>query len=222
MSGKHQDCLGSGFGQLGLLYGGKKAIRKSTGMVFRVDEGAVMSMFKKLFMVGTGVVIGVAGTLWMARGPVSAVWAANDRFEDYIMTTGAVLVNRRSPSDGVWLLDYRTGRLLGTVIDQSTGTITGWAELDLVQEFGIPPRNNVHFMMTTGSVNGFQSALYLAETVSGKFGVYTMGLRSDGQAGIAIRRQDITTFRAAGNAAAGQLPAAAPLAPLPPVAPVGN
>ena len=191
-------------------------------MVFRVDEGAVMSMFKKLFMVGTGVVIGVAGTLWMARGPVSAVWAANDRFEDYIMTTGAVLVNRRSPSDGVWLLDYRTGRLLGTVIDQSTGTITGWAELDLVQEFGIPPRNNVHFMMTTGSVNGFQSALYLAETVSGKFGVYTMGLRSDGQAGIAIRRQDITTFRAAGNAAAGQLPAAAPLAPLPPVAPVGN
>ena len=191
-------------------------------MVFRVDEGAVMSMFKKLFMIGTGVVIGVAGTLWMARGPVSAVWAANDRFEDYIMTTGAVLVNRRSPSDGVWLLDYRTGRLLGTVIDQSTGTITGWAELDLVQEFGIPPRNNVHFMMTTGSVNGFQSALYLAETVSGKFGVYTMGLRSDGQAGIAIRRQDITTFRAAGNAAAGQLPAAAPLAPLPPVAPVGN
>jgi hypothetical protein len=191
-------------------------------MVFRVDEGAVMSMFKKLFMVGTGVVIGVAGTLWMARGPVSAVWAANDRFEDYIMTTGAVLVNRRSPSDGVWLLDYRTGRLLGTVIDQSTGTITGWAELDLVQEFGIPPRNNVHFMMTTGSVNGFQSALYLAETVSGKFGVYTMGLRSDGQAGIAIRRQDITTFRAAGNAAAAQLPAAAPLAPLPPVAPVGN
>jgi hypothetical protein len=165
MSGKHQDCLGSGFGQLGLLYGGKKAIRKSTGMVFRVDEGAVMSMFKKLFMVGTGVVIGVAGTLWMARGPVSAVWAANDRFEDYIMTTGAVLVNRRSPSDGVWLLDYRTGRLLGTVIEQSTGTITGWAELDLVQEFGIPPRNNVHFMMTTGSVNGFQSALYLAETV---------------------------------------------------------
>jgi len=191
-------------------------------MVFRVDEGAVMSMFKKLFMIGTGVVIGVAGTLWMARGPVSAVWAANDRFEDYIMTTGAVLVNRRSPSDGVWLLDYRTGRLLGTVIDQSTGTITGWAELDLVQEFGIPPRNNVHFMMTTGSVNGFQSALYLAETVSGKFGVYTMGLRSDGQAGIAIRRQDITTFRAAGNAAAAQLPAAAPLAPLPPVAPVGN
>lgn len=194
-------------------------MRLATGMVFMVERGTVMSLYKTLFMVGTGLILGVTGTLWLARGPVSTVWAANDRFEDYIMTTGAVLVNRRSPSDGVWLLDYRTGRLLGTVIDQSTGTITGWAELDLVQEFGIPPRNNVHFMMTTGSVNGFQSALYLAETVSGKFGVYTMGLRSDGQPGIAIRRQDITTFRAAGNGAAGQLPAAAPL---PPAAPAGN
>lgn len=197
-------------------------MRFATGMVFMVERGTVMSLYKTLFMVGTGLILGVTGTLWLARGPVSTVWAANDRFEDYIMTTGAVLVNRRSPSDGVWLLDYRTGRLLGTVIDQSTGTITGWAELDLVQEFGIPPRNNVHFMMTTGSVNGFQSALYLAETVSGKFGVYTMGLRSDGQPGIAIRRQDITTFRAAWNGAAGQLPAAAPLAPLPPAAPAGN
>ncbi len=197
-------------------------MRLATGMVFMVERGTVMSLYKTMFMVGTGLILGITGTLWLARGPVSTVWAANDRFEDYIMTTGAVLVNRRSPSDGVWLLDYRTGRLLGTVIDQSTGTITGWAELDLVQEFGIPPRNNVHFMMTTGSVNGFQSALYLAETVSGKFGVYTMGLRSDGQPGIAIRRQDITTFRAAGNGAAGQLPAAAPLAPLPPAAPAGN
>ena len=197
-------------------------MRFATGMVFMVERGTVMSLYKTMFMVGTGLILGVTGTLWLARGAVSTVWAANDRFEDYIMTTGAVLVNRRSPSDGVWLLDYRTGRLLGTVIDQSTGTITGWAELDLVQEFGIPPRNNVHFMMTTGSVNGFQSALYLAETVSGKFGVYTMGLRSDGQPGIAIRRQDITTFRAAGNGAAGQLPAAAPLAPLPPAAPAGN
>ena len=93
-------------------------MRFATGMVFMVERGTVMSLYKTLFMVGTGLILGVTGTLWLARGPVSTVWAANDRFEDYIMTTGAVLVNRRSPSDGVWLLDYRTGRLLGTVIDQ--------------------------------------------------------------------------------------------------------
>ena len=40
--------------------------------------------------------------------------ATCDRFEDYIMCTGACAVNPRSPTDGVWLLDYRAGKLLGT------------------------------------------------------------------------------------------------------------
>lgn len=165
-----------------------------------------------------GIAMGVTGGWWLTKGTVNHVWAANDRHEDYIMTTGTVLVNRRVPTDGVWMLDYRTGRLLGTVIDQASGTITGWAELDLVQEFGIPPRQNVHFLMTTGMVNGYQSALYLAETVSGKFGVYTMGLRSDGKSGIAIRRQDLTAFRQ--QAPAGQpAPGGMPVDPMVPAAP---
>ena len=40
-----------------------------------------------------------------------------------------------------------------------------------------------------------QAALYLAETNSGKFGVYTMGPRPDGTPGLSIRRHDLTTFR---------------------------
>lgn len=169
-----------------------------------------------VFTFAFGIAIGAVAASWLANGRPAAVWAANDRHEDYIMTTGTVLVNRRVPTDGIWMLDYRTGRLLGTVIDQASGTITGWAELDLVQEFGIPPRQNVHFLMTTGMVNGYQSALYLAETVSGKFGVYTMGLRSDGKSGIAIRRQDLTTFRP--QTAAGQ-PVPGPAVPLGAVVP---
>lgn len=178
----------------------------------------IRQALKSFAMLGLGIAMGGAGVCWLTKGPVTHVWAANDRHEDYIMTTGTVLVNRRVPTDGVWMLDYRTGRLLGTVIDQASGTITGWADLDLVQEFGIPPRQNVHFLMTTGMVNGYQSALYLAETVSGKFGVYTMGLRSDGKSGIAIRRQDLTTFRQqapAGQPAVGGVPAD----PMVPVAP---
>lgn len=176
----------------------------------------IRKSFGKLALFGFGFALGCAVFWGLAQGPVGHVWAANDRHEDYIMTTGTVLVNRRVPTDGVWMLDYRTGRLLGTVIDQASGTITGWAELDLVHEFGIPPRQNVHFLMTTGMVNGYQSALYLAETVSGKFGVYTMGLRSDGKPGIAIRRQDLTAFRQ--QAPAGQPGVAGPVAPVMPPA----
>jgi hypothetical protein len=49
-------------------------------------------------------------------------------------------------------------------------------------------------MMTTGYITQGQSALYLAETTTGQFGVYTMGPGVNGN-GIAIRRHDLTKFR---------------------------
>jgi hypothetical protein len=143
-----------------------------------------------------GLVLGaVIAGLYLA--PTHTALAANDRFEDYIMCTGAVGITPRAPTDGVWLLDYRSGKLLGTVIDRSLGRIIGWAEVDLVNEFGIPPRQNVHFLMTTGNISQGQAALYVAETTTGKFGVYTMGPRADNLPGVTIRRHDLVMFRQA-------------------------
>lgn len=144
----------------------------------------------------TGLVLGavVAGTYIGQNQPAQA---ANDRYEDYIMCTGAVAVTPRAPTDGVWLLDYRSGKLLGTVIDRAAGKIIGWAEVDLVSEFSIPPRQNVHFLMTTGNIAQGQAALYVAETTTGKFGVYTLGPRPNGEAGLTIRRHDMLMFRQA-------------------------
>ena len=119
---------------------------------------------------------------------------SNDRFEDYVMCTGAVAVNTRTPLEGVWLLDYRAGKLLATVIDRGSGKIGGWAEVDLTKEFGIPPKQNVHFMMTTGTIAQGQAALYVAETTSGKFGVYTLGADPTGM-GLTIRKHDMVNFR---------------------------
>lgn len=149
-----------------------------------------------------GVVIGLIVGLGLGigyRGLNQPVWAMVDRHEDSILCTGPVAVNNSVRTDGIWLLDYRTGKLLGTLIDRNSGKVANWAEVDLVNEFGVPPRKNVHFMMITGSIAQGQAALYLAETVSGKFGVYTMGPRQDGQVGIAIRRHDMTTFRPDGR-----------------------
>jgi hypothetical protein len=80
------------------------------------------------------------------------------------------------------------------VIDRSQGKIVGWAEVDLATELGLAARADVHFMMTTGYITQGQSALYLAETSTGQFGVYTMGPGANGN-GIAIRRHDLTKFR---------------------------
>jgi hypothetical protein len=147
-----------------------------------------------------GLLSGIVGTLLYGNPnvvpPLVRASGSNDRYQDYVMCTGAVSVTPRAPTDGVWMLDYKAGKLLGTVIDRVLGKIVGWAEVDLVTEFGIPPKQDVHFMMTTGSIAQGQAALYVAEVITGKFGVYTLGPSADGQ-GVIIRRHDLTTFRAA-------------------------
>lgn len=150
----------------------------------------------RLVWVAAGVVIGaVAAGVFLARPKLAL--AGNDRFEDYIISTGAVAGPGRNPTDGVWLLDYRSGKLLATVIDRTTGKIVGWGEADLVSEFNIAPRQGVHFVMTTGLVAHGQSALYIAETTTGKLGVYSIGPRPGGEPGVAIIKHDLVNFRQA-------------------------
>jgi len=142
-----------------------------------------------------GLVLGGGGMLLYLSKPKEALASNNDRFEDFILCTGPVSVLPKFPTDGVWLLDYRAGKLLGTVIDRNTGKIVTWAEVDLVAEFAIQPKQNVHFMMTTGTITVGQAALYVAETTTGKFAVYTMGPRLDNRPGVIIRRHDMVLFR---------------------------
>jgi hypothetical protein len=166
-----------------------------------------------------GVFFGVTAGLILAAlyfgQPKPAGAASNDRYEDYIMCTGAVSINPRVQTDGLWLLDYRSGKLLGTVVDKTTGKIVGFAEVDLTAEFGLVAKQDVHFLMTTGHITQGQSALYLAETSTGKFGVYTMGPGNNGM-GIAIRRHDLTSFRQVAAPAAAT--PAAPINAGPPLA----
>jgi len=96
-------------------------------------------------------------------------------------------------------LDYRSGKLLATIVDRSVGKTVGFAEMDLVSEFGVAPNQNVHFLMTTGTIAAGQAALYLAETNTGKFGVFTLGPSPDGNSGVTILRHDMTSFRRTKN-----------------------
>jgi len=162
-----------------------------------------MKDFGRFLWLLLGLLLGGVGAAVYIGSSRPALASSNDRFEDYILCTGPVTVTPLVQTDGVWLLDYRAGKLLGTVIDRNVGKIVNWAEVDLVQEFNIPPKQNVHFMMTTGTITQGQAALYIAETTTGRFGVYTMGPRPDGRPGLVIRRHDLTVFRAQ-QPAAGQ------------------
>jgi hypothetical protein len=143
-----------------------------------------------------GLLLGAIGVgLWFGHERAAQAGSGNDRFEDYILCTGPVSLTAKGQTDGVWLLDYKAGKLLGTVIDRNQGKIIGWAEVDLVTEFNLPPRQNVHFLMVTGQITQTQAALYIAETTSGKFGVYSMAARQDNTPGVVINRHDMVMFR---------------------------
>ena len=161
---------------------------------------------------GSGVLVAV---LVLGQKPATvAIAGSNDRHEDYVMATGAVNINPKLQTDGVWLLDYKSGKLLGSVIDKAQGKMIGWTEVDLVSEFDVAPKQDVHFLMTTGWISAGQSALYIAETTTGKFGVYTRGLAPTGT-GIIIRRHDLASFRANRPAAPAPVMPAGPAEKLP-------
>jgi hypothetical protein len=149
----------------------------------------------KILWLSAGVFLGGLCTYLCVGNFREAQAATADRYEDFVMVTGPVSLFPGITLEGVWLLDYRAGKLLGSVIDRNLGKITSWAEVDLVSEFGIAPKQNVHFMMSTGNISPGQAALYVAETTTGKFGIYTMGPRPDGKAGMIIRRHDLVLFR---------------------------
>jgi len=154
-----------------------------------------MKDFGRILWLGIGVALGVTAS-WGFLTQSKPAHATNDRYEDYIICTGPVAIKPFAPTDGIWLLDYRSGKLLGSLIDRNQGKIVSWAEVDLVSEFGIQPKQDVHFMMTTGTITHGQAALYVAETTTGKFAIYTMGARPDSRPGVAIRRHDQSLFRA--------------------------
>ena len=148
----------------------------------------------RILWMATGLLLGCLGAILYFEQPRVA-HAYNDRADDFVLCTGAVAMNPGAPTEGVWVLDYRAGKLLGTVIDRRNGKLVGWAEVDLLAEFKIQPKQDVHFMMTCGMIAQGQAALYLAETATGKFGVYSMGPRPDNRGGVVIRRHDMVYFR---------------------------
>src|SRR5437868_368745 len=89
------------------------------------------AMSNNRFMwMAAGIAVGMAAAMFYLGHPQPAGAASNDRYQDTIMATGAVSMNARVQTDGVWLLDYKSGKLLGTVIDRTQGKIVGWAEVD--------------------------------------------------------------------------------------------
>ena len=56
---------------------------------------------------------------------IAPALAGTDHSQDYIITTGPITmgIGPLGTADGIWMLDYRAGKLLGTVVDPNIGRI---------------------------------------------------------------------------------------------------
>jgi hypothetical protein len=124
--------------------------------------------------------------------PVPLRAGAGDRSGEAIVATGPVhmefdeTVKASIPLEALYFLDYKGGRLLGTVPSfrqtaVSTKLIDTFAERDLVADFkldlDIGPRP--HFLMTTGALGAYSAGwapLYVFETTSSQLAIYRMQL----------------------------------------------
>ena len=164
-----------------------------------------------MLALGIGVAMGWVGSGWRA----APMWAgAGDRAGECIVATGPVLMEydnatkSQIPLEALYFLDYKGGRLLGTVPtyrlgDGRTQILDGFAERDLCADFKLDlaggPRPR--FLMTTGSLGRFSSGwapLYVFETTTSQVGRLPDAGRPD------VRSERADAVRAGGPAQLSQ------------------
>jgi hypothetical protein len=146
-------------------------------------------------LLAVGAAAGLAGG-WLLFAPTNPAHAAADRNGETVVCTGPISVGGLGHDfEGVWLLDYRSGKLLAGVIQKQDAKIAAWADVSLASEFNLTPASEPKFVMTTGMAGKGASVLYLAEATTGKMGVYSMTLVDVVKGTVTIRRHDMSSFR---------------------------
>jgi hypothetical protein len=151
--------------------------------------------------VSTGLVLGIGVILgWLLASvprPLPKAYAlGGDRWGDKIVASGPVTVRYderlRAPlkQDALYYLDYRGGRLLGTIpsYQQSGATvklIDTFAERDLVADFKLDTETGPkpHFLMTTCEIGAYSmgwAPLFVFETETNQVATYRIQQQSVG------------------------------------------
>ena len=136
-------------------------------MVGKLKESAVL-------WIVLGVLLGFTATWLFHDQPAQAT--ATDRNEEFAIATGLL----QRDLEAVYLLDFRTGMLMATVMNTQTGQFQPFSSRRLANDFRIDPRSKPRFIMVTGRMQAATSRvpinhlLYVAEVNSGVMCAYFM------------------------------------------------
>jgi hypothetical protein len=165
-------------------------------------------MFKKhgnqsavWLLIGLVAGLGVAG-VFQAQPSFAT---ATDHADEFAIATGPL---NDGTIEAVYLLDFKTGSLLGTVMSRQAGKFQAYYKRDLGPDFGLKAGQKPKFIMVTGLMQATTSqvpighALYVAELNSGKINAYIMPYRGDvagGTTAQALIPLDSISFRQQAN-----------------------
>ena len=153
---------------------------------------------QKTVWVLLGLVFGLGAALFLQGQPSFAT--ATDHTEDFAIATGFLTPEL----EAVYLLDFKSGRLMGTVLNRQKGAFQHGYERMLANDFGLTARQKPKFMMVTGMVQvataqvPINHVLYVAEVNSGKMVAYFMPYRGEtvrGTASEELQVLDAVAFR---------------------------
>ncbi len=146
----------------------------------------------------TGLVIGLGIAMFFQGQPTYAT--ATDHSDDFSISTGHLTAEL----EAVYLLDFKTGTLLGSVMSRQTGKFQNFYRRELAADFGLAAKQKPKFIMVTGAMQSAQAnvpinhALYVAELNTGKLCAYYMPYRGEMRSGStteSLMPLDATQFR---------------------------
>lgn len=163
-------------------------------MAKRVGESRVMWM-------AVGLVAGLAIASFWPHEPVAA--GTSDRNAKFGMMTTPVSIG----VDGVFVLDYLTGRMTGAVIDSRSNKFQYAYFRNVALDFGVDPKTTPQYAFVGGQavlqgkrgVTFGRSVIYVGELSSGKVIAYSMDIKVNRKAVSArqLLKLDLYQFREA-------------------------
>jgi hypothetical protein len=140
---------------------------------------------------------------WLLAGLVQgqpSYAVATDHADDFAIATGPLT----NELEAVYLLDFKSGRLMGSVLNRQAGKFQAFYERNLASDFNLAARAKPKFIMVTGVAQVARAqvpinhCLYVAEVNSGKMAAYFMPYRGDRAGGVAsdeLQVLDVIPFR---------------------------
>lgn len=126
---------------------------------------------RRFLWLAVGIICGMCLTYFWPHEPAFAV--ATDRDGDRFAITTVPTLNGNA--EGVFVLDFLTGRLQGAVLNSRSGKFTHAYFRNIAADFGLDPTAKPHYVIVSGNVNLpaqgraqiAEGGLYIAEMNSG-------------------------------------------------------